>query len=355
VRDTGAMSVLVRRAAAVVGVIGFFVLGSAAAAPAGAATPGAAPPGAVHGAKTPDSFRIKDPRITESSGLAASRRHKGIYWTHNDSDDGPYVYAVDSATGKTVATVTMQGLNPRDVEAVSVGPDGNVYVGDIGDNLGGGWSEVWIYRFAEPERLRDATVTATRFTVRYADGPRDAESLMVHPKTGRVYIASKSEKNGAVYAGPEQLSPSGVNTFRRIARTEVTATDGAFSPDGTRLVLRSYSGGEMFSWRDGQAKALDTPVTVPFTGQGESVTFTLDGRTLMCGAEGKSSPVEPLELEGELLPSTVKPADDAEGSGGAASGGDGQLPNRDVVVGGAAFAVVVVLWMGLRRVFRRRG
>ncbi|MGW7328033.1 kinase, partial [Streptomyces sp. NPDC054840] len=45
----------------------------------------------------------------ESSGLAASRAHPGVYWTHNDSDDGPYVYAVDAATGRTVATVRAVG------------------------------------------------------------------------------------------------------------------------------------------------------------------------------------------------------------------------------------------------------
>src|SRR5689334_19987313 len=65
-------------------------------------------------------FTIKDPRITESSGLAASRIHPGVYWTHNDSDDGAYLYAVDSRTGRTVATITMSGVGaPRDVEAIS--------------------------------------------------------------------------------------------------------------------------------------------------------------------------------------------------------------------------------------------
>lgn len=351
------MSVLWRRAVAAVGVggaAGLLALGITAAAAPGAV---AAPAGGEEGQ---GSFRIKDPRITESSGLAASRTHKGVYWTHNDSDDGPYVYAVDSSTGRTVATVTLQGIDPRDVEAISTGPGGQIYVGDIGDNLGGGWSEVWIYRFSEPERLRDVTVTPTRYTVRYADGPRDAESMMVHPKTGRVYIASKSqEKKGAIYAGPEQLSASGVNTFSRVARTEVWATDGAFSPDGTRLVLRGYFGGEMFRWRDGEPQALDTPVSVPMAGQGESVTFTGDGRTLMCGSEGKGSSVDPLELEGELLPDSV-PADERKADGGASGGdasggGEGQLDEGKVVVGGATIAGIVVLWTLLRRVFRRRG
>ncbi|SCK07342.1 hypothetical protein [Streptomyces sp. WMMB 322] len=354
------MSVLWRRVAAAVGVggaAGLLALGPAAGASAIAPV---APGARAGGEEGRGAFRIKDPRITESSGLAASRTHKGVYWTHNDSDDGPYVYAVDSATGRTVATVTLKGVDPRDVEAISIGPGGEVHVGDIGDNLGGGWSEVWIYRFREPAELRDVTVTPTRYTVRYADGPRDAESLMVHPKTGRVYIADKSQnKKGGIYAGPEQLSASGVNVFRRVARTEVWATDGAFSPDGTRLVLRGYFGGEMFRWRNGKPEALDTPVSVPMAGQGESVTFTADGRTLMCGSEGRGSSVDPLELEGELLPESVAAGErgrDGGAEGGAASGGDDvKVDEKKVVVGGAAVAVAVVLWTLLRRLFRRRG
>ncbi len=107
---------------------GFLV--GALALPATAAAPAAAD----DGGKGDKGFTISDSRITESSGLAASHLHPGIYWTHNDSDDGPYLYAVDSSTGKTVATVTFSGVGkPRDVEAISIGPHNDV--GDIGDNL----------------------------------------------------------------------------------------------------------------------------------------------------------------------------------------------------------------------------
>ncbi|WP_425578082.1 hypothetical protein [Streptomyces albiaxialis] len=319
-----------------------------------------APPAA---ADTPDGFTIGDGRITESSGLAASRAHKGVYWTHNDSDDGPYVYAVDGSTGKTVATVTLRGIDPRDVEAVSVGPDGDVYVGDIGDNFNGRWPEVWIYRFHEPAKLKgDVSVTPTRYTVKYDDGPRDAESLMVHPKTGRVYITSKSDEGkGGIYAGPEKLTAGGVNTFRRIADTKVYATDGAFSPDGTRLMLRSYFSGEMFRWKDGAEPESVGTVPVPLQRQGESVTFTPDGRTLMFGSEGANSEVEPVELDGQRRPESVLRAErkGEDGKGGGASsgdGGDGKGTDRDdgkVVLGGVTFAVALGLWLGLRRLFRR--
>ncbi|MCZ9341505.1 WD40 repeat domain-containing protein, partial [Streptomyces sp. TRM76130] len=163
-----------------------------------------------------EGFTIKDPRITESSGLAASRLHPGVYWTHNDQDTGPYIYAVDGATGETVARVSLSGVGtPRDVEAISIGPDNRIYVGDIGDNLGGTWPHVWIYELPEPTELKDQAVEATQYVVQYDDGARDAESMVVHPKTGRVYIIDKNEDGGHLYEGPAELSASGTNVFTR--------------------------------------------------------------------------------------------------------------------------------------------
>ncbi|MGW2629272.1 hypothetical protein ACWC2K_08090 [Streptomyces chattanoogensis] len=332
----------------------------------------AAAVGPAAAADEPDGFTIGDSRITESSGLAASRAHPGIYWTHNDSDDGPYVYAVDGRTGRTVARITLRGIGtPRDVEAVSVGPDGNVYVGDIGDNLGGTWDHVWIYRFPEPKRLRDATVTAAQFTVKYADGPRDAEALMVHPRTGRVYIASKKQDGGgALYEGPRRLTATGTNTFRKVAPIDLWVTDGAFSPDGTRLVMRSYFGARMYHWRDGRPKDDIGSVGVPIQQQGESVTFTPDGRTLMYGSEGGDSEVQPVGLSGEQLPDSAKGAGTGtaagagadDGSGGNGAAGKGSSPDSGtsgaaepgVVKGVLVLGLAAVVVLGARRMLRRR-
>jgi hypothetical protein len=263
------------------------------------------------------AFRISDPRITESSGLVASRLHPGVYWTHNDSGDGPYVYGIDAATGKTVATLTLRGVHPRDAEAISMGPDGDLYLGDIGDNLDGSWPEVWIYRFAEPRTLASQTVDATRYTVRYADGPRNAEALMVQPRTGRLYIASKNEKGGHLYEGPARLSTTGVNVFRSIADVPWT-TDGAFSPDGSRLVLRGYFAADAYRWSGDRPHRIGD-LDVPMQPQGESVAFTPDGRALMFGSEGKDSAVWREPLSGADLPdSAASSAPSATGSPSAA-------------------------------------
>ncbi|CAL9493641.1 hypothetical protein SUDANB176_03296 [Streptomyces sp. enrichment culture] len=299
-----------------------------------------------------DSFTIEDPRITESSGLAASRLHPGVYWTHNDSDDGPYLYAVDSATGETVARLTLTGIGtPRDVEAIAVGPGNRIFVGDIGDNLGGTWPYVWIYELPEPEELRDQSVRATQYVVKYADGARDAESLLVHPKTGRVYIIDKKEEGGHLYEGPAELSASGSNVFRPVAPIELWATDAALSPDGERLAVRGYFGGIHYAWNGGRPQR-EGRLSVPLQGQGESVSYSADGSRLMFGSEGARSAVESREAPG------------GGGGKGSSSGAGGDARGRETAAGdgtggtvGIGAAVVVVVFavlFGLGRSRRRR-
>jgi hypothetical protein len=328
-------------------------------------------PAAAAGTGPTVAFTVSDPRITEASGLAASRLHPGVYWTHNDSGDGPYVYAVDSATGKVVARVAMRGVHPRDVEAISVGPDGDLYVGDIGDNLDGAWKEVWIYRFPEPKELGDRSVAVTRYTVRYDQGPRNAEAMMVQPTTGRVYIASKKQSGGGLYEGPAELSAHGVNVFRRIADVP-WVTDGAFSPDGSRLVLRGYFWSAEYRWAGGAPSRI-ADLDLPAQPQGEGVTFTADGRALMYGSEGRDSKVWRVPLTDSQLPDGVSPLTPKE-TAGSGTGGKGAAPASGTATGGTgtgaaaqgsggaggrtvglgALAVAVVLGFGLRLALRRR-
>jgi len=295
-----------------------------------------------------EGFTIKDPRITESSGLAASRQHPGIYWTHNDQDTGAYLYAVDSATGETVATITMTGVGmPRDVEAISIGPDNQIYVGDIGDNDGVVWDYVWVYQLPEPKQLKDQTIRATQYVVKYSDGPRDAESLVVHPTTGRVYIIDKQEDGGHLYEGPAKLSASGTNVFKPVVAVDLWATDAAFSPDGTRLAVRGYFGGIAYDWNDGKIKKLER-ISVPL-GQGESVSYTTDGTKIMLGSEGAGSAVV-----AEVAPGDTGEASSKSPSGSGSSAAQGGDDNGDgFKVGALAVAVGLVVVIGFKRLLRR--
>lgn len=318
------------------------LLVGAFAVPAAAADGGDGPAGS-------DGFTIKDPRITESSGLAASRLHPGVYWTHNDQDTGPYLYAVDGSTGETVARVALSGVGtPRDVEAIAIGPDNRIFVADIGDNLGGTWPHVWIYELPEPKALKDQTVEATQYVVKYADGARDAESMVVHPKTGRVYIIDKNEDGGHLYEGPAKLSPSGTNVFRRTVPVDLWATDAAFSPDGEQLAVRGYLGGIWYDWNGGKIQRKGR-ISVPL-GQGESATYTIDGKKLLLGMEGANSPVKAEDVPGKGGGSGGGGSDSSGGDSGGSEGPGGNT----LKVGAVGLLVALAALFGLRRVFRRR-
>ncbi|MFD3834640.1 WD40 repeat domain-containing protein [Streptomyces sp. NPDC058642] len=306
---------------------------------------GASPAAAADG---DNGFTIEDPRITESSGLAASRQHPGIYWTHNDQDTGTYLYAVDSSTGKTVARITLKGVGTqRDVEAVAIGPDNQIYVGDIGDNDGVTWPYVWIYQLPEPKELKDQTIRAKQYVVKYSDGSRDAEAMIVHPKTGRVYLIDKQEDGGHLYEGPAKLSTSGANVFRPAAAVDLWATDAAFSPNGRQLAVRGYFGGIWYDWNGGDLKR-GGRISVPI-GQGESVSYSPDGTKLMLGSEGAGS-----EVVAEDAPGGDGSSDSPSGNGGSGQAdGDGGSNNKNVKVGAFAVAVAAAVVFGFR-VLRRR-
>ena len=75
----------------------------------------------------------------------------------------------------------------------------------------------------------------------YPDGLRDAEALLAHPVTGRLYVVSKVVFGGTIYEAPERLGTGSPNRLRALADVTGLVTDGAFFPDGRNLVLRTYT------------------------------------------------------------------------------------------------------------------
>ncbi|MEU8177294.1 hypothetical protein AB0C14_30860 [Microbispora hainanensis] len=247
-------------------------------------------------------FRIRDERIGESSGLAVSPTHKGIVYTHNDSGNGPQVYAI-GPDGRTRATFTIGNAEARDWEGIAASTDrttgrGVLWIADIGDNLDGAWQDVSVYKVAEPTTMKDATLRATRYRFRYADGPRNAEGVMVDPRTGRLYIVSK-EFSGSVYAAPAKLRTDKVNVLRRVGSAPLMATDAAYAPDGSSFVIRTYFSASVYR----SPGKLIAHVTMPPLRQAESIAYTRDGTALLTGSEGKDSPVYRVPL-----PAAARPA-----------------------------------------------
>jgi hypothetical protein len=200
---------------------------------------------------------LAEPAITESSGLATSRRAPGVLWTHNDSG-GPILYATDRL-GRARGAFAVVGADNVDWEDLAIGPGpagtDALYVADTGDNTRHR-DDPTIYRVAEPAVPDDpagssaaltATAPAERFPLVFPDGPRDVESLLVDPATGEVVLVSKETSGDAtVYAAA--LAVGEPTTLTRVGALSLpgfgpakAVTGGTVSADRRRVALRTPS------------------------------------------------------------------------------------------------------------------
>ncbi len=230
--------------------------------------------------------RFPDKRFTEISGLTTSLRHPGVLYLHNDSGDGPFIYAVDSSTCETLATLTVRGIDPRDVEAISIGRDAQgrpvIWFADIGDNLDS-WPDVRLHQIREPKRLRDKTVSPTTFRFTYGDMPHNAETLLANTAKPELWILTKQLAHGSLYRLPVPLRTGELNVARKIRREGGLVTDGAVSPDGRRYVVRDYD--DAYIYAGLPPGRLIATVPLPFQLQGEAITWAPDGRSLLITSE----------------------------------------------------------------------
>ncbi len=299
-------------------------------------------------------FSFGDREITESSGLVD---RGDVVFTVNDSGSAPVLYGVDAATGQTVSRTTFSTEEVRDVEALAPGRGGTVWVGDIGDNLAAR-DGIALYR------VRPGTDGAQRIDLTYPDGPRDAEALLAHPRTGRLYVVSKTVFGGTVYAAPPGTRTGAATRLRRFARVSGLVTDGAFFPDGRHVVLRSYGTATVYTFPD---FAPTGSVDLPAQRQGEAISVSAGGRVLL-SSEGVGSQVREIALPAGLTappqaseaasespgPPSSDPSSPEEGLSGP-DGDDDIEPLSDApslalrVALGVVIATAAGLWLRRRR------
>lgn len=359
--------------------------------------------------------------ISESSGLAVSRRYQGedgIIWTHNDSGDTARIFAMGT-DGSHQGVVHLEGIEAVDWEDMSLGPcsvqkagdedaDGNtptcLYLGDIGDNEAVR-PHVTVYRLREPQlpedRPVDLTVKASDITAihyRYEDGARDAETLMVHPTTGRLYVVDKSRTDGIsqVYRVPNPAdpttSPEAPAQAPRIGQLDFSdrsgfakmTTAGDIAPSGKEFSIRTYTKVYTYCVPDGKdfeavfsaERTLSQP---PPTIQGEALAYAPDGHALWLTSERRPAPLwkmtraEPAEQEEKQEQANDDTGTEAPDAGMAdtgvtdagtegSTGEDAGTPARErtkreersggclTTSGGSSGLVLVVLvWVGWRR------
>jgi hypothetical protein len=269
----------------------------------------------AYAARVLERVGVLPDELGESSGLAVSRTQPGVLWSHNDSGDGPNLYAIDPS-GRLLAIISVANAAAIDWEDMASGPcpanlraamtSRCLYLADTGDN-DRMRKELTVYVVVEPllaaTDAKPPTIVAQSFRYRYPDEPHDCEALAVMPN-GDVTIVSKGRTGTIDFFGisaarvasaltsgdiltADHLGDTGIKPDEAIGRL---VTGAAVSPDGMTLALRTYNevffygvvqaGQEGSRWRD-----LGRPCSLgDAEPQGEAIDY-LDDQTLLLTSE----------------------------------------------------------------------
>lgn len=243
---------------------------------------------------------FQNPELDESSGLAASRAHPGVLWTIEDSGTSSALFATDTL-GRDLGRWEVARIDNFDWEALSRGPCPGgtcLYIGDVGDNAGRR-SHVTVYRIREPDPAVHTRYLrgAESLSVRYPDGHHDVEALIVTPKQDLLLISKGQNGGPQVFRVPasawrlkqpamaEALGPLPLPTSGGLVGR---VTDAALSPDGRRVVVRTYVDLYFFELTgEGRLAPTKPPIACGIFGleiQGEGVDW-LDAHRLALSGE----------------------------------------------------------------------
>lgn len=258
---------------------------------------------------------VSDDRLAELSGLVVDADGT---WAMTDGGRRVQLHRIDD-TCEIVDTRTAD-VDPYDAEDLARGPDGALWVGDIGDN----------------ERSRETVavvVVAARGEARlhrltYPDGPHDAEALLVDGEGRPIVVTKEFGRPAGIYR--TAAAPDGTGPTPLVLVGEVTlpvsdtvggpiggvgsrvVTGAAASADGTVVALRSYTDAWLYPVLGGDPAAALTgaPLRVPLPDepQGEAVAFEPDG-TLLSGSETRGGhPGQIRAVDGATAQMLVAPS-----------------------------------------------
>lgn len=222
---------------------------------------------------------IKDRRLVEASGIEYSTKNPGHLWVHNDSDGQPSLYLIDTL-GQIKLTAYLQGATNYDWEDIT--SDGeHLYIAEIGDNRAER-DEVKILMLEEPSLENSDSITINawlQMSLQYANGPRDAETLMYDFSSDELVIISKRDESCFLYSfafeagSTKSIQPKGQLGLRLFTAGDIN--------EAGEMILKNYDA--IFFW-----ESSNLPLATRFTAgpdfsipyiiepQGEAITFAPD-------------------------------------------------------------------------------
>lgn len=246
---------------------------------------------------------LENKEIDEASGIAFSRSHDGLIYTHNDSGGGRRIYVIDTL-GKGSVVFKIKGVWNRDWEDIAVGPGPDpklnyVYVGEIGDNEAK-YTNIFIYRFPEPVQFTEGMeVEPEILKLTYPDGPKDAETLMVDPISKDIFILSKRDSLNILYKTTQDAFEKEEAVLEKVIELPFTmSVAGDISADGKEILIKNYF--TVYYWKRNENETVEQalsrdPLILPYKPepQGEAIAFHPNGKSYFTLSEKRFN-IEPV-------------------------------------------------------------
>lgn len=252
---------------------------------------------------------IASAELIEASGLAVGVVTEGLLWSHNDSGDGPRLYALDP-DGTDRGAFVLDGAPDGDWEDLASATLDGVPVllaGDIGQN-GEARATSTIYVVPEPAVDAEATIYdwwAFDLAFPDADTALDANAMLWDPVDQALWIAGVEADQTGLYRAAAPFVPGEVRVLERVTALdfggealpgESALSGGAASPEGDRLLWRTGAEAWLW-WRDPAQAVADTwataacPLDLPEEEAGEAVAFDAAGAGIYTTGEAAGHPI----------------------------------------------------------------
>jgi len=263
---------------------------------------------------------IKNPALDEASGLVASRKNKGIMYSHNDSDGNATIHILDT-NGRYLGRIVLDSIIAIDFEDIAIGPSSihdrdYIYLGDIGNN----WNKrkhISIYKFLEPRFTRISygpkvyqipPEEIVKIELEYPDSPKDFETQLLDPLSNDIYLIEKNwfGRNALMYKFSQPSTfKTGIHhlNLTHVGRTKGwMITSGDVSSDGQKIIIRNYQGAWLFNRKNNESldellkRKADCYLLLQIEKQGESISFSHDGSGFYTTSEGRNPPLHGYEF-----------------------------------------------------------
>ena len=182
------------------------------------------------------------PKITESSGVVASRQHTNVFWTHTDGGKDETLYAV-SREGQTLGEFKVAVAKFDDWEDIAIDDQHRLYLADTGDNETKR-KQVRVYRVDEPDpaSTRGFVRANQKWELRWPDGPVDSEGLFIQGANGYLVTKVKNNRTAALYRF--DLNAAEKQFLELAARLNIDSpvTGADIAPNGAAVAFASGDG-----------------------------------------------------------------------------------------------------------------